>query len=146
MCWQGGECHGNKRVPGELLAMRWWQDWVSQSGQRAKKRKRLQAPRQRTLLLDTCSSRTSSSPPPLGREGISLTSLFLTVLRLTVWLRHRGGESEDIQLKKSPIYFQNCSVLFSNFRDKNCSHNFLVMVLFNRRLHAKTQFQTLLRN
>lgn len=42
---------------------------------------------QRTLLLETCSSRASSSPPPRGKVGISLTSLFFTVFLLTVWLQ-----------------------------------------------------------
>lgn len=56
-----------------------------------------------TLLLETCSSRTSSSPPPRGREGISLTSLFLTVLLLTVWLKQIKKES--IKLKKSRLPF-----------------------------------------
>ncbi len=42
-----------------------------------------------TLRLDTCSSRTNSSPPPRGSAGICLTSLLFMLFLLSVWLRER---------------------------------------------------------
>lgn len=150
MCWQGVKCHGNKRVPGELLAIKLRYDksgFFSQEN----RQKRLQTLLRRTLLLETCSSRTSSSPPPLGKEGISLTSLFLTVLLLTVWLRQRGRKLSNVDLK-SPIWrsfsrehFQSFHTLSSSLKDEAQTFGHW-LILFNHCPKLKTHFEPLLRN
>ena len=99
MCWHEAECHGNKRVPGELHATKHEargnasSQFSSQVNKHRSRSNDAATMLQRTLLLETCSSRTSSSPPPLGSEGISLTSLFLTVFLLTVWLKGRESNA-----------------------------------------------------
>lgn len=92
-------------MQGELLVIKLWYG-KSEFSKQEKQAKRLLG---HTLLLETCSSRTSSSPPPLGRDGISLTSLFLTVLLLTVWLRQI--QEESIKLKSPGYCLRFCSVV-----------------------------------